>query len=98
MYRLFEKKSPEFKIVHYHLAIALARKGLLDETIEQFNKILAFDPDMAPAHYYIGVAYYYKGEVDRAMKHFKKAIEIEPEDKQSARNLQTLRELRGKFF
>ncbi len=29
---------------------------------------------------------------------FAKAVEIDPEDKQSARNLTTLRELRGKFF
>ena len=53
---------------------------------------------MASAHYHIGVAYYYKGDIDKATEHFKKAVEIDPEDKQSARNLTTLRELRGKFF
>ena len=56
------------------------------------------DPKMAAAHYHIGCAYYYKGDLDKAMAHFEKALSLDPLDEQSARNLRTLKDLRGRFF
>jgi len=55
-------------------------------------------PGSAAAFYNLGRNYYNTGRVDKAIENFKKAIELDPEDERSKKNLETLEDLRSKFF
>lgn len=63
--------------INYHntLAITLAKKGMLDEAISEWEKVMLIDPSLAIPHYNLGLAYQKKGMLDEAMSEYKRAIE-----------------------
>lgn len=54
-------------------------KGLFDEAMEEFKKILQVDSNSYTAYYGIGLAYSFKEMFDEAIDFYKKAIEINPD-------------------
>jgi Tfp pilus assembly protein PilF len=54
----------------------LARQGNIDAAIDQMEKALALDADLAQAHHNLGVILQKKGELKRAAEEFRKAKEL----------------------
>jgi len=53
----------------------------LDKALEQFNRVVTENPDMAEAYYYRGLVYLNKNKVPEAKADFKKLLEIDPKSK-----------------
>jgi tetratricopeptide (TPR) repeat protein len=53
----------------------------LDKALEQFNRVVAENPEMAEAYYYRGLVYLNKNKVPEAKADFKKLLEIDPKSK-----------------
>jgi tetratricopeptide (TPR) repeat protein len=58
---------------------ALLSAGKLDEAIERYERVLAFNARSAAAHNDLGAAYGRQGRVDRAIGSFEKALEMNPD-------------------
>ena len=92
------EKNPEFTIAHYHLGEAFAQLGSIDETIQNFEKVVEQNPQDAPAFFQLGVGYYKKGELDKSINHFKKVLELDPEHDRAKHNLKALEDVRVHFY
>jgi tetratricopeptide (TPR) repeat protein len=55
---------------------AYKQKGLLDEAIIQYKKVLRLAPDFPIANYDIGIAYQQKGLLDNAIAHYQHALKF----------------------
>jgi len=64
---------------HLNLGLEYAEKGMLDEAIAEFKKVIEIYPDDALAHTALGNVYYDKGMLDEAIVEWRKAIEIDPD-------------------
>ncbi len=53
-------------------------KAIIDNTIAEYKKAIAINPNYARAHYHFAVAYASKGMIDKAIAEHKKAIAINP--------------------
>jgi tetratricopeptide (TPR) repeat protein len=53
----------------------------LDKALEQFNRVVTENPEMAEAYYYRGLVYLNKNKVPEAKADFKKLLEIDPKSK-----------------
>ncbi len=53
----------------------------LDKALEQFNRVVAENPEMAEAYYYRGLVYLNQNKVPQAKADFKKLLEIDPKSK-----------------
>jgi tetratricopeptide (TPR) repeat protein len=53
----------------------------IDKALEQFNRVITENPEMAEAYYYRGLVYLNKGKTAEAKADFKKLIEIDPKNK-----------------
>ncbi len=53
---------------------AYKQKGLLDEAIRQYKKVLSLAPDFPFANYDIGIVYQQKGLLDNAIAHYRHAL------------------------
>lgn len=67
----------------------LEKKGLYEEAIEVYTKVIAIRPDAAIAYNQRGICYYSQGQVDTAISNFQKAIELEPDYSLAYNNLGT---------
>jgi tetratricopeptide (TPR) repeat protein len=63
--------------IHGNLAKALRKKGRYKEAIEQYEKLLAKDPDNIDGHFDLGVVYHDLGEKDDARIAFRKAVQLD---------------------
>jgi Tfp pilus assembly protein PilF len=70
-------------LLHNNLGVALARKRLELEAIEQFRKAIELRDDFADAHTNLGTALLAKGDMTGAIAQFRKAVSVPPEDAQS---------------
>lgn len=63
--------------INYHntLALTLAKKGMLDEAISEWEKVVLIDPSLPIPHYNLGLAYQKKGMLDEAISEYKRATE-----------------------
>jgi|GEM_PF-3771313 len=52
---------------------AYAHKGQYDKAIENYNKAIQLNPNLAEAYYNRGVAYKHKGQYDKAISDFQTA-------------------------
>jgi tetratricopeptide (TPR) repeat protein len=53
----------------------------LDKALDQFNRVVAENPQMAEAYYYRGLVYLNKNKVPEAKADFQKLLEIDPQSK-----------------
>jgi tetratricopeptide (TPR) repeat protein len=53
----------------------------IDKALEQFNRVITENPEMAEAYYYRGLVYLNKGKTAEAKADFKKLLEIDPKNK-----------------
>jgi Tfp pilus assembly protein PilF len=64
-----------------NIGIKYYNEKQLDKALEQFNKVVTENPQMAEAYYYRGLVYLNKNKVPEAKADFKKLIEIDPQNK-----------------
>ena len=53
----------------------------IDKALEEFNKVIADNPDLAEAYYYRGLVYLNKGKVPEAKADFQKLLALDPKNK-----------------
>ncbi|OQA15085.1 MAG: photosystem I assembly protein Ycf3 [bacterium ADurb.Bin363] len=72
------KKSPFYAYAHLGLGIEYDKKGMTDEAIREYEKVIELDPDSVKGHMNLSACYYSKKCYDMAILHSKKALTIEP--------------------
>ncbi len=65
-------------ITRMSLASIHAAEGKLDAAIEEYTRVLEYDPNLYLAYYNRGRAFWRKGERERAMQDMTRAINLEP--------------------
>ncbi len=65
-------------LAHFYLALALKNKGIMQESIDEYEKSISIFPGDSQVYYNLAVAYYNIGEVSKAKETIDKAKEIEP--------------------
>lgn len=66
--------------------IKAAQKGLWDEAIFRWDKVVQSNPNSAAAHNNLAVAYEKKGAFEKAEIEYKKALRLSPENEQIQSN------------
>ena len=62
----------------HNVASFYLAKGMLDEAISEYEKILALNPNYRKSRVNRGLAYYQKGMLQEAIEEYKKALTINP--------------------
>jgi Flp pilus assembly protein TadD len=99
------KTAPNCLRARYDLGKALQQKGMIDQAIVQYQKILEIAPEVMPdikndlawTHNNLGAAYWEKGLIDEAEIEFKKALEIKPNLLWAHNNLGTIYHRKGQL-
>jgi protein O-mannosyl-transferase len=73
-------RSPESPIGHGNLGRALAKRGRLDEAIDEYKKALAILPDYIESHGNLADALAVQNKFDEAIKHYEDVIRLSPLD------------------
>jgi tetratricopeptide (TPR) repeat protein len=81
------EKSPQKARTYNNLALALARKGNLNDAIANYRIALKLKPDYARAHYNLGVILAKQGNLDKGIQHLRTAVHIEPSSSEAQNNL-----------
>lgn len=76
--------------------IEAAKRGLWDEAMFRWEKVIQTNPNSAAAHNNLAVAYEKKGYFDKAETEYKKALQLSPENKQIQSNYQQFKKIIGK--
>ncbi|MFQ5863397.1 MAG: tetratricopeptide repeat protein [Candidatus Brocadiales bacterium] len=65
--------------INYHntLALTLAKKGMLDEAVSRWKKVIEMSPPLAIPHYNLGLVYHKKGMLEEAISEYKRAVELD---------------------
>ncbi len=79
------------------LGRAYAEKGMFDNAINAYKKLLVVEPDNAHAHYSLGALYLKKGMFDDAADELRKAVEIDPDRTEAHYNLGLIYYRQGLF-
>ncbi len=79
------------------LGRAYAEKGMFDNAINAYKKLLVIEPDNAHAHYSLGTLYSKKAMFDDAADELWKAVEIEPDMTEAHYNLGLIYYRQGLF-
>ncbi len=72
--------------------IEAAQKGLWDEAIFRWEKVVQKDPNSPAAHNNLAVAYEKKGDFEKAEKEYKTALELGPENEHIRSNYKKFKE------
>ncbi len=65
------ERSPDDVFLNFGLAMELAKEGLTDEAVAQFDRVISLDPKYIPAHFQKGttlLAAQRRGEAEVALK------------------------------
>jgi len=73
--------------VHYDLALELAQYSLYQNSLEEFELAIKFDPGNVKAYRKKGLVHFGLKQYDEAEKMFKKTISLDPENVQAHINL-----------
>ena len=75
-YKMALKLNPtEFKS-NFRLGLVYLEKGLFDESIREFKKVLEITPDFGPAYYNLAIIYHRIGDYNSAVEYCDKAKEV----------------------
>ena len=72
-------KAPHKSRQHYNLGVVLARKGNLNEAIEEYRAALKIKPDYVEAYYNLGNAFMRKGDARAAIHNYRMALQNNPD-------------------
>jgi tetratricopeptide (TPR) repeat protein len=71
--------TPNNKILNYNLGKLYQDLGQLESAKEQYQNLIAIDPNSYPAYNNLGyIAFYYEDNYEEAVRYYSKAIEINP--------------------
>jgi len=86
------KKTPTFR-TYIHLASAYGDMGLFNKAINEYEKVLDIDENLAIAHDGLGVIYARKGLFGKARKEWETALELDPELPKAQERLEWLKKI-----
>jgi Flp pilus assembly protein TadD len=81
----------------YELAIATAKEGQNNESIDFFRQLIAIKPDYKHAHTNLGLLLFHESEFDQAQAEFLTAIEQDNQDAIAYNHLAIIERQQGKF-
>ena len=87
LWRTTINRNPDDWMAHNNLGTVLLKKGLADEAIVHFRRVLEIKADDVGAEANLGNALLQKGYLDDAIAHYKAALEINPGDAKVHYNL-----------
>ena len=65
---------------YYNRGNSYSRQGQYQQAIEDYDKAIELDPNVAPAHHNRGISYHALGQNERAIEDYDKVIELDPND------------------
>jgi len=68
-------QNPKDSFSRYGLAMEYANTGSLDKAVEEYDSLLAFNPDYAAAYYHGGQALEKLGRLDDARRMYQRGLE-----------------------
>jgi tetratricopeptide (TPR) repeat protein len=71
-----KNESIRTTIAHFNLGYACEKKGLLNEAIEQFQIVLAINPESTEARNSLGAVYDKKGLFDQAFEQYQLVVKL----------------------
>lgn len=71
-------KAPNAARPHNNLAVALRRKGLLDEAIFHYKETIRLDPGFVEAYYNLGNTMMLAGRKNEALTYYRHAVRLNP--------------------
>ena len=77
------------------MGVSYGKKGLLDNEILQYRKVLDLNPNSAEAHFNLGIAYGEKKMIDKQVSEYRKAIAINPKYAKAYKNLESVYREKG---
>ena len=94
-YRALSRSSPGDVSLHFRLAVAARKAGLIDEAISEYQAAVRLDPSLSEAHYNLAVLYVREKQApDLAAKSFQRFLELDPESERAESVRKWLRENR----
>lgn len=94
-YRELSRSSPNDVSLHFRLAVAARKAGLIDEAISEYQTAVRLDPSLSEAHYNLAVLYVREKQApDLAAQSFKRFLELDPESERAESVRRWLRENR----
>lgn len=88
--------NPKSAQIHHSLGFDLAQKGELNDAIAEYRAAIQLDPTLPEAHNHLGVALAREGALDQAIAQFEAELKLNPEDEGVRKNLERVKEQRGK--
>jgi tetratricopeptide (TPR) repeat protein len=94
-YRALSRSSPNDPTLHFRLAVAARKAGLIDQAISEYQAAARIDPSLGEAHYNLAVLYLREKQApDLAAKSFQRFLELDPESERAGSVRKWLRENR----
>ncbi len=94
-YRELSRSSPSDVSLHFRLAVAARKAGLIDEAISEYQTAVRLDPSLSEAHYNLAVLYVREKQApDLAAQSFQRFLELDPESERAESVRKWLRENR----
>ena len=95
VYRELSHSSPGDVSLHFRLAVASRKAGLVDEAISEYQAALKLDSTLSEAHYNLAVLYVREKQApDLAARSFQRFLELDPESERAESVRKWLRENR----
>ena len=69
-------QNPNDSFSRYGLAMEYANSGSLEKAVEEYESLLASNPDYAAAYYHGGQAFEKLGRIDEARRMYRRGIEV----------------------
>jgi tetratricopeptide (TPR) repeat protein len=93
VYRELSRSSPGDESLHFRLAVASRKAGLIDEAISEYQAALGLDPALSEAHYNLAVLYVReKQQPALAAQSFQRFLELDSESERAESVRKWLRE------
>lgn len=89
--------NPSYSTAHHWFGLALAAMGKADESIEQINLAMQFEPKSAVIRSAAGLVYFYARRYDDALKVCRQSLEINPEFVPAHKTMRIIYEATGNF-
>ncbi len=94
-YRELSRAAPGDVGLHFQLAVAARKAGLIDEAISEYQTAVRLDPSLSEAHYNLAVLYVREKQApDLAAQSFQRFLELDPESERAESVRKWLRENR----